>query len=406
MSAWLLDRFFGKRIACETRRYLAAVAGASIQASRARASALLRSFSERPGPHVFLGETVWGAPVRVPLSEVISKAGLMTGGSGSGKTMTALLIIAALLESSEIFPAGFAMVDGAKSDLFTGALFLVQRRLEELSRRDPAAASKLRHRVRIIDFAAPNVVTPFNIPARWPMPIRTHSRHTRPLLLNLVPDSDALKLAAAPLKTLVQIFSTPGLDLSVVDLIESLDDDAVLDRVVNRCRNNALVGILRRQMATVLKSTRAALRRRMEVLVSSKSVSRILAGRTAPDFRRFQDDGYLLLVNCAGPNISSSLTRFLNTLTMSYFCRSIYARRRPETRFMVFADEAQDLLASAIMSDHLSDAGRLSRRYGTHFCLITQNLSAAFRMRVCYGSFIPMSAGPGRDAAIRPTAHS
>src|SRR5207247_2148939 len=83
------------------------------------------------------------------------------------------------------------------------------------------------------------------------------------------------------------------------------------------------------------------------------------------------------LVNCAGPNISGGLTRFLNTLIVSYFCRSVYGRRHPEAPFVVIADEAQGLFASSIMREHLSDAGRLSRRYGTHFWFITQNLCAA-----------------------------
>jgi hypothetical protein len=103
----------------------------------------------------------------------------------------------------------------------------------------------------------------------------------------------------------------------------------------------------------------------------------MLAGRTAPDFRQFQDDSCFVAVNSAGANISGGLTRFLNTLVVSYFCRSIYARRRPEVPFPTFADEAQNLIASPIMREHLSDASRLSRRYGTNVSFITQNLSAA-----------------------------
>ena len=90
-----------------------------------------------------------------------------------------------------------------------------------------------------------------------------------------------------------------------------------------------------------------------------------------------QDEGCFVVVNCAGPNISGGLTRFLNTLIVSSFCRSIYGRRKPDVPFLLIADEAQDLLGSSVMREHLSDAGRLARRYGTYLCLVTQNLCAA-----------------------------
>lgn len=103
----------------------------------------------------------------------------------------------------------------------------------------------------------------------------------------------------------------------------------------------------------------------------------MFAGATAPCFSSFQDQSCLVAANCAGPHISGGLTSFLNTLMVSYFCRSLYARRAPEKPFVVIADEAQDLFASAVMREHLADAGRLSRRYGTFFWFITQNLSAS-----------------------------
>ena len=377
-ASWALDKFFGKRIAADTRRHLEELASAPLQASRRRSSALLRALAEQAGPHVVLGNTESGEPLQIPLRELVESHGLLTAGTGGGKTMTTLLIVKRLLETAEQYPAGLAVVDGAKSDLFMGTLYLIQRRLEELSKFGPDAASKFRRRIRIIDFAAPDVVSPFNLLARWPdADADAFAGHVVDLFLDVLPGGDALKLAAAPLKSLVQILSEPEVDLSVIDLIRVLDDEPFLETVLARCRDGALVGTLRRQLATVSKSTRAALRRRLEVLVSSKSVARMLAGRGAPDFRRFQDGSCLVPVNCAGPNIPASLTRFLNTLVVCHFCRSVYARRRPDLPFLVVADEAQDLFASSIMREQLSDAGRLARRYGTHFCFVTQNLSAA-----------------------------
>jgi hypothetical protein len=377
-AAWVLDRLFGRRVAGDARRYLEAVAGEPLRASRGCSSGALRRLAAQGGPSVTLGETEWGEQVTVPVSELTQAHGLITGGSGSGKTMTALLIFAAMLEASDACPGGCAVVDGAKSDLFLGALYLVGKRLEELSRRDPSAASKFRRRVRIFDFAAADVITEFNLLARWPdAEPDGFAAHQAELLLDAIPDGDALRLAAAPLKTLVQVFSEPEVQMSVIDLIRALEDEPFLEGALARCRDAALVATMRRQFGTLSRSTRAALRRRLEALVSSRSVARMVAGRTAPDFRRLQDDGCFVLVNCAGANISGGLTRFLNTLVVSSFCRSIYGRRKPESGFVLMADEAQDLLGSSVMREHLSDAGRLARRYGTYLCLITQNLSAA-----------------------------
>jgi hypothetical protein len=379
VTLWILDKVFGKRMWRDMQKHLNEMVTAPGRAARDQASTMLRVLAARPGPHVTLGETEWHEEIRIPVIDLLRLHALITGGSGSGKTMAMLLIINAMLEAGEDFRAGWAVVDGAKSDLFLGTLYLIKRRLEELAASDPAAASRLRRRVRIIDFAAPaTTITPFNLLARWPnAEPDSFASHQVELLLDVLPNGDALKLAAAPLKTLVQILSAPEVGMSVIDLIRVLDDEEYLNEVLVRCHDAALVGTLNRQLRTVSRSTRAALRRRLEVLVSPASVARMLAGKTAPDFRRFQDEGCFVAVNCSGPNISGGLSQFLNTLVVSNFCRSVYARRHPDVPFVVIADESQHLFSSVIMREHLSDAGRLSRRYGTHFWFITQNLSAS-----------------------------
>ena len=375
---WLLDLLWGPRLAVATKEYLKQLATAPVEASRSRASELLNALDARPGPHVTLGETERGQPVRVPLADLVGSHGLVTAASGGGKTMLMGIIVDALLENQDSFPAGFAGVDGAKSELFLTMLFLIQRRIERLSRSDPAAASKFRRRVWIIDFAVQDAVTEFNFLARWPgAEADAFAGHQVDLLMDVIPDGDALKLAATPLKSLVQLLSEPEIAMSIIDLIRALDDDGFLEGVLVRCRDGALVERVRRQLGTLSKATRGALRRRLDVFTSSESVARMLAGRTAPDFRKLQDEGCIVPVNCAGPNISSGLTQLLNTMAVSGFCLSIRGRRQPDRPFLDIADEAHDLLRSSVMREHLADAGRLSRRYGTHLCLITQNLAAA-----------------------------
>jgi len=379
LSPWVLDKLLGKQMSRELRAHVSAMANAPERASRDRAAATLAVLAERPGPHVNVGETDGGQEISLPLPDLVRLHALITGGSGSGKTMAMLLIVNAMLACSEDFRFGCALIDGAKSDLFLGALYLVKRRLEELASADRAAASRLRRRVRIIDFAGPPAtITPFNLLARWPdADPDAFAAHQVELLLDLVPDGDALKLAAAPLKTLVQILSAPEISGSVIDLIQVLDDEIRFADMLARCVDATLLDTVRRQFGSLSRSTKSALRRRLEVLTSSVNVARMFVGRTAPDFRRFQDDGCFVLVNCAGPNISGRLAQFLNTLVVSNFCRAVYARGNPEIPFVVIADESQHLFASQTMREHLQDAGRLSRRYGTYFWFITQNLSAS-----------------------------
>src|SRR6266849_3834363 len=90
----LVARFDGKRIQCQTRQHLARQAQALTQASQSRAQKTLAELSgERP--QVMLGQTLWKEPaaVRVPLEYMVKAHSIITGGTGSGKTMSALAII-------------------------------------------------------------------------------------------------------------------------------------------------------------------------------------------------------------------------------------------------------------------------------------------------------------------------
>jgi hypothetical protein len=95
---WLLNLAFGRRISRETESYLAQLSAAPVKAARHRTTDLLASFEKCRERKVTLGKTAWGAEVTVPLLELVRAHGLATGGTGSGKTMWALLIVQALIE--------------------------------------------------------------------------------------------------------------------------------------------------------------------------------------------------------------------------------------------------------------------------------------------------------------------
>lgn len=114
----------------------------------------------------------------------------------------------------------------------------------------------------------------------------------------------------------------------------------------------------------------------MGALLVSKGVRLTLSGSTAPDFRRLQDDGAIVLVNCFGEHISSSVRRLLQCLVVSDIHSSVF-RRQQKTNFLWFFDEAQSLFGVQALREHMDDLLRLSRSFGSHYLLITQNLTAS-----------------------------
>jgi len=59
------------------------------------------------------------------------------------------------------------------------------------------------------------------------------------------------------------------------------------------------------------------LRARMESLFASEGVRLALSGTTAPDFRALQNEGKIVLVNCAGPSITRGVRLLLQGLVLS-----------------------------------------------------------------------------------------
>src|SRR6266852_5727335 len=145
----LVARFDGKRIQCQTRQYLARQAQALTQASQARAQKTLAELSG-DRPQVLLGQTLWkeAAAVRVPLEYLIKAHAIITGGTGSGKTMSALAIVEAIL-AAQSQNLSFGVLD-AKGELFERTLSMLARCLEKLP---PAEAQALRNRIVIVDLA-------------------------------------------------------------------------------------------------------------------------------------------------------------------------------------------------------------------------------------------------------------
>ena len=296
---WLLDSLFGRSIGRETERQVQKLSRLPDITPRKKAAELLDRLRKSSGPNVTLGETSWGEPVIVPLDTITNAYGLVTGGTGSGKTVFALVILQALFEkASKGQPSGFGVLD-AKGDLFVGALHLLHKRLEYLSEHDPQACRDLRRRIVICDFSSRNPITAYNILARWPNTEPEFFAFSRAdLLLDLLGGGDKLSLGGvAVLQKLLALLSEFGLPITY--LTEVLDDEQLRMRLVAQCKNTLISSYFVRRFPGVPKATIAALHRRMEALFSSEGVRLSLSGETAPDFRRLQDEGKIVLINCS-----------------------------------------------------------------------------------------------------------
>ena len=373
--AWLAERLSGRRVGRETARYLASLSREPVRASRRTADDLLRALRNEPGPTVNLGETVWGEPVVVPLTELVKACGIATGGMGSGKTMAACLILESMIARlPDLRSMAFGVLD-AKGELFDRAMYLLARRLEEL---DGEAREALMSRIVIIDFSSRQAVSSYNILSRWPYTEPDFFVTSRlETLRELLPAGEQVSLRGATvLKNVLALLAEFGLPLTYLDAV--LSSDTVRANLLRRSKNAPVRLYFERYLAQEGKQTIAALRVRMESLFSSDGVRLALSGSTAPDFRELQNEGKIVLVNCAGPTITRGVRLLLQGLVLSDIRQSIFARpNNPPVTYLWLADEAQNFFLTKQQQDNMSDILTMARSFGSFFCFLCQNLSTA-----------------------------
>lgn len=378
MMSQLLDLFFRRKLARRTDGILTETMLAPERVSREQASTLLRELSATSEPSVTLGRTTWGQDVSVPLSRFMNASGIATGGMGVGKTQSTLLpgkaIIGQLPQNRSI--GSFGTLD-PKKEYFVNTIGLLGQRLEELYRQDPKLAEELRRSVIILDFSSRDQISPYNILKRWKNAEPDFFAASRAdLLLDLLDSGDGLSItASALLQKAIRLLSE--FDLPITWLDELLYDESFRSRLVNRTESTETAIFFTRNFPSVPKQTVAALSRRIGSLFSSEGVRQALSATTSPDLAAAQDEGKIVLVNFFGSNISRGVRQLLQALVFSDVTQAVFARRNHNRPFLWFCDEAQTLFATPRLRDNMSDLLTMSRSFGSHLVLITQNLSAA-----------------------------
>ncbi|MBI4444315.1 MAG: hypothetical protein HY645_00280 [Acidobacteria bacterium] len=261
---------------------------------------------------------------------------------------------------------GLGVID-PKADLFLGALFLLQKRLEQLARQDPQAAKELRRRIVIYDFSARSAVSSYNILARWPdAEADFFAANRADLLLDLLSGSDKLSLGgAALLQKALLLLSEFHLPITYLERL--LHEDDLRLRLLDQCQNSSVKNFFFRQFPRIPKPTVAAVSRRMEALFSSEGVRLALSGNAAPDFRKLQDEANIVLINCFGRNIARGVRRLLQGLVLSDIRQGIFARQKRDHCFLWLADEAQNFFITEKLRDNITDVLTMARSYGQKF---------------------------------------
>lgn len=373
--AWFAGKLSDKRIERETNRHLESLAHEPVRASEYLAREMLRKLRNEPGPHVDLGKTTWGESVDVPLAELVNACGFATGGMGSGKTMAACLALDALVKRMpQLRSMSFGVLD-AKGELFERALFLIGRRLDELK---GFARQELLDRIVVIDFSSREAVSPYNILSRWPYTERDFFVTSRlETLRELLPSGDKLSLRGATvLKNALALLSEFGLPLTYLNQL--LESQPLRAKLLARTKNPELRGYFGRHFAKEGQQTIGALRARMESLVASDGVRLALSGSTAPDFRHLQNEGKIVLVNCAGPSITRGVRLLLQGLVLSDIRQAIFSRpNNPPVSYLWLADEAQNFFLTRQQQENMADVLTMARSFGSFFLFLCQNISTA-----------------------------
>jgi hypothetical protein len=271
---------------------------------------------------------------------------------------------------------GFGILD-AKGELFSGSLLLIKRQLEVLSKVDSEAARALRRRIDIIDFSSRDPLSPYNILATWPgADLEFFALSRADLILDLLGGNDKLSLSAVGvLQKMFQLLAEFGLPVTAVpDLIR---DDSLRNRLLSESKNREVSKYFAHQFISVPKATLSAIERRLAALTASQSVRLALNGTTAPDFRRLQDEGRIVLINCFGQNIARSVRRLLQALVLSDIRQSVFTRKNTGRPFLWLCDEAQNFFLTERLRDNMNDLLTMSRSFGSFFLYLTQNMSTA-----------------------------
>ncbi len=341
-------------------------------AYRARVEDGLAKLRRVTGPEVCLGAAPWGKEASIPLSHLIAHS-LIVGSSGAGKSFTALSIVLEMLRGGT---AQFGLLD-AKGELFGLALRYLYAILYRLSDEE---REKMKQKIVIIDFSDTARISPYNILA----PLE--GQDVEFLVENRIEAigelfSDQVSPITPRMRTIMKyLFQLAALGKLPLPWIGRLmDDQAILQHIVRACPHEQVRNYFLSRFDKEPKATVSAVRQRIDAILASESVRLALEGESAPDFRKLQDEGSIVLINTAGRNISRSVSLLLQILILQDIKQSIFGRKNSQQPYLWFFDEAQNFYRLRSAHRAMNEILTMARSFGSFACLITQSISSAIR---------------------------
>jgi len=367
----IMQNLFRRRITKSTDNILAL---GDLETIHQREVQATLEMMEGEGGLIRLGNTYWGYPLNLPFSKLISHS-LVVGATGSGKSYFALLLLVHSLNqvrNGAYLP--MAVID-PKGELAQKALQYIHAFGYKLNDKERNSFYK---KVFVLDFSDDDNITPYNI-------LDCSGQSTEMLVSNRLETIGEIyeggnSLTArmkSTLKYCLMLLIDNNLPISFFDKVFFNND--LVKQLAGKSANPQLRNYFLHRFDTELKSTLFGLRMRIDSLFVSENVKLSLSGKSAPDFKRLQDEGSFVIVNLAGSNISRSTTEFLLRIILSDIKQSVFQRIQTDKPFLFFIDEAQNLYKNRTSSENMNDLLTMSRSYNTFISLLCQSLSSSVR---------------------------
>ncbi len=365
-----IRRLTGAKMTKATRRYLDNLGIAGQQQYQTRIEDAFKEIQRPSGSLIHVGTTPWRKDIKVPIRNLYSHS-LCIGASGTGKSFSAVNFLMSTISHKGM---GSGVFD-AKGEIFDLAVRYLYAYLLQLPQEEQDSFHK---RVYVIDFSNAESICPYNI-------------------LHVAPGEDIEFLVERRLDAISELFSDYDASISLrmrsmmryLFLLAGhnrlplplaarlLDDPQICLRLALSCPDERVRHYFCHNFEKEMAATLLAVRQRIDTLLAAESVRLSLSSNRSPDFSFLQDNAAIVLVNTAGRNISPSVSRLLQTLILQDIKQSIFSRKKNQTPFIWFMDEAQEFYRYRSAQTALEQILTMGRSFGSFVCLLTQAITSA-----------------------------
>lgn len=282
---------------------------------------------------------------------------MLSGCTGSGKSMAAVLICQQLVRSS---PNGIGIgVIDAKGELverLQKAVPLDHAAVLDFNSRKPVAYGLL---VRRADESAAELV----------------ERRMEVFDDVLGRDNQTSLRMGRMLRNVLVVSVENDLPFFLVDYL--LSNVALCRNLGIKASDNRVSDYFQHDFDRERNSTLPALQSRLDFLLRHEHLRVSFSAETCLDFGALMEAHRPILVNAGGPGMPRALSRVIQSLLASDLRRAIFSRVDRDYPYLWFIDEAQELFKRPSDVENLTALLTMSRSYGAYLALMTQSPTAA-----------------------------